>query len=916
MKRFMLKILTGFLAVLLTAGLPVYADEPTLTETPSAAENSLFYEWEPSHTAEDAQALVDFALSGGFDRIIYSLPAQDPKELTGLYPPRIHPSLQTGPFGKQPISADLSFIQQLSALCEEKDLALSCLIDPYLLSQNDPAGRFVCQLSLLDPSFARIENDTVRLDPSSLKNQTIAAYKIQKILSAAIHLDEFIFFSDSFSGPDQIAKAKELTSFVEEIGAADLSFSIYYPDVPSFANFQDQILPITLSDNRLVHKIYLTVSGDVTGQVSSFERDLFQQIQDVSQLSVIPVLDASEYPAEEQLFGVSSRIYLSQKMGYSSVAVSDYNHFSQTGASSQALFSTAFSGDLSLIPTGFSLDIPSNFAITRPESGTVNVSGSSYFITGTSDPDKPLFLDGEEVIRNTENGCFGVYLTDIPYGTSQYVFSQGSRQKTVSVYRPEPSGSVHTISRITQSSIFPTYDEAVKSGETFTVSCIAPAGAAVYAYFQGQSVQLKQVASAQYGVPARFKGQMTMKNTAPEDETEKVSPISYSMWFGGVYSSYTSEGNMFCVGEQAQLAVMANDYINNVYGDYTVEDDFYMTLYNGATDHVAEICEDHYKLSSGGYLPKSTATILEGKSNIISRISSVTYKQDERGETLRLTGTAKVPYKAEMNDSELLVTVWNCEDIPQQLGQVQSDLFDSVEPHFNDDGSVTFQFKRKKDSVLWGYNVEYDENDLLIYAKKAPVLSENASRPLDGVVIVIDAGHGGEDPGALGIAGSHGPAERELNFISAYASAQVLESMGATVHMVAPNNERLDFAGRMDPARQMRADFFISFHHNSTAETTDSRDYAGTEVYYHEDQSGLFAENLLNSITNATGRNARGAYQDYYRVTRMTYAPSVMLELGFVVNPTEYESLCRPISIYQTAMGVAQGVLQTIENAS
>ena len=70
MKRFMLKILTGFLAVLLTAGLPVYADEPTLTETPSAAENSLFYEWEPSHTAEDAQALVDFALSGGFDRII------------------------------------------------------------------------------------------------------------------------------------------------------------------------------------------------------------------------------------------------------------------------------------------------------------------------------------------------------------------------------------------------------------------------------------------------------------------------------------------------------------------------------------------------------------------------------------------------------------------------------------------------------------------------------------------------------------------------------------------------------------------------------------------------------------------------------------------------------------------------------
>ena len=181
--------------------------------------------------------------------------------------------------------------------------------------------------------------------------------------------------------------------------------------------------------------------------------------------------------------------------------------------------------------------------------------------------------------------------------------------------------------------------------------------------------------------------------------------------------------------------------------------------------------------------------------------------------------------------------------------------------------------------------------------------------------IVIDAGHGGEDPGALGIAGSYGPAERELNFISAYASAQVLTAMGADVQMVAPDDERLDFEGRMDPARISRADFFISFHHNSTAETTDSRKYSGTEVYYHEDQSKLFAENLLQSITSATGRDARGAYQDYYRVTRMTYAPSVMLELGFMVNPDEYESLCQPISIYQTAMGVAQGVLRTVQGA-
>ena len=64
---------------------------------------------------------------------------------------------------------------------------------------------------------------------------------------------------------------------------------------------------------------------------------------------------------------------------------------------------------------------------------------------------------------------------------------------------------------------------------------------------------------------------------------------------------------------------------------------------------------------------------------------------------------------------------------------------------------------------------------------------------------MIDAGHGGEDPGALGVAGSTKPTEKDLNFISAYASKQVLESLGASVYMVSEENARLNFEERMDP---------------------------------------------------------------------------------------------------------------------
>ena len=202
----------------------------------------------------------------------------------------------------------------------------------------------------------------------------------------------------------------------------------------------------------------------------------------------------------------------------------------------------------------------------------------------------------------------------------------------------------------------------------------------------------------------------------------------------------------------------------------------------------------------------------------------------------------------------------------------------------------------------------------MLFRSKAPVLAESHEKPLEGIVVVIDAGHGGEDPGALGIAGTSGPTEKDLNFISAYASKQILEALGASVHMVSEDNARLTFEERMDPARNLRADFFLSFHHNSTEESFDSSNSFGTEIYYHEQQSKMFAENILDSITSANGRIPRGAYQDYYRVTRMTYAPSLLLELGFVVNPAEYEDLCQPIRIYQTALGVADGIMRTVEN--
>lgn len=308
---------------------------------------------------------------------------------------------------------------------------------------------------------------------------------------------------------------------------------------------------------------------------------------------------------------------------------------------------------------------------------------------------------------------------------------------------------------------------------------------------------------------------------------------------------------------------------------------------------------------------------MKDRANVDSPIQGIVFEKEKSGEKWTIVGNNRVPYQGEMTETSLVVKLWNTSGAEQMNPQLQdSQMFADLQIEVSEDNVATLTFQLAEGQKLWGYSIEYGEDgSVVIFAKKPPEISDIPGKPLSGTVVVIDAGHGGEDPGALGIAGTTGPAEREFNYINAYAASQVLKSLGATVHMVNEQDERLDFKERMEPARQLRADFFLSFHHNSTNESYDSSKAKGMEVYYHEEQSKRFAENALLCITSTNKRAARGFYQDYYRVTRMTYAPSLLLELGFVVNPEEYEDLCNPLRIYQTSFGVAKAVLKTIEQS-
>lgn len=234
----------------------------------------------------------------------------------------------------------------------------------------------------------------------------------------------------------------------------------------------------------------------------------------------------------------------------------------------------------------------------------------------------------------------------------------------------------------------------------------------------------------------------------------------------------------------------------------------------------------------------------------------------------------------------------------------------------NEDGSVTLSLAVND---IWGYSIEYPEGGTRIFLKDPPRRSADPAKPLAGVRIMLDAGHGGTDIGAPGLAGegSGGPNEKHLNLALTQCIAYRLRQLGATVLYTREDDSALSLDERLAMQIEQKPDFFISVHHNSVELNADRSEVKGVESYYFHPYSippsGAFAQNLAERVSAATGRTLRkDAEWTYFYVTRTTVCPSVLFEFGFVINPWEFEDIASAEGMYASAFAVADAVMDTL----
>ena len=178
--------------------------------------------------------------------------------------------------------------------------------------------------------------------------------------------------------------------------------------------------------------------------------------------------------------------------------------------------------------------------------------------------------------------------------------------------------------------------------------------------------------------------------------------------------------------------------------------------------------------------------------------------------------------------------------------------------------------------------------------------------------VVIDPGHGGPDPGAIGIGGLK---ESDVVLDVSQLVRKLLIEKGVKVRLTRNNEIDLDLPPRVSIANKTDADVFVSIHANALR--GKRRDINGLETFYYSGWRGrLLAKKIQKQILKVSpGSPDRGVRQGRFFVIKNTRMPAALVEIGFLTGKLDARRLEKSIHRKRLAYAITKGILKYLSKA-
>ncbi len=579
--------------------------------------------------------------------------------------------------------------------------------------------------------------------------------------------------------------------------------------------------------------------------------------------------------------------------------------------------------------------------INYPENGTKQ-SVSSTYLLGSSDPAFPVVYAGNKISR-TKDGYFSLF-SDLNYGKNYFTLEQNGKSETFTynctLKRNAAPDGFETLSSFLIDDCTPSRAQSFDYGEVIEFTCTAPSGCKVTAVIGGMSADLKPTLNAplsEDGVYYKeiYKGSVKPGKFATQTQSSVLGTLKFRAVMGeksvtktiGLITqnplssiSPTPEPDVSSpVSYEGGYAEVIKDYSHLKISSESSFYNDYRPVNSGMRDYIIDSKDNFLKLRFGGWVNADNAKMVQNSKLFDNRLLFATVKVNIQNTISRSKNTTdlilgvleNVPTNVNVKDNKLVFTLYNTQTsyIPE-IKVPANPVISSVSATASGKDTVVFTVTLKNKENYYGFDVKYESGTIVLKINNPVSLNKNGL-PLAGKTIVVDAGHGGSDVGALGPSDvKTGLHEADLNLSIALELERALDEYGATVIMTRSEDTTVELLKRVDILAEEYPDMAISVHHNSLAQTSNPLRVHGFLGLYTDDCGYLLTKAVSETVSTLLSRNERSFYKENLAVTRNHRFPSMLCEMSYLTCPEEFQWILSEENVKKSGEAIADGIIE------
>ena len=534
--------------------------------------------------------------------------------------------------------------------------------------------------------------------------------------------------------------------------------------------------------------------------------------------------------------------------------------------------------------------------VQRPEQDTIQTPFSRYRIAACTRPDAKAFINGKQT-KVYASGAF-VDLLKINVDTNTFRFTVKSSAgdslwKEFVIIRPRPmKNSPHDTLVIEQALMEPSEDMWLTTGDVLEVKFKgSPGWDASFDIPDVESgIPMHELSPSEGGgFAGMYAGRYIIK---PADEAHDVQVrfhLKKSFWSSEKVLSKAKISILPKELPRVAEVIGKRPYLNAGLGEDRLGGSKLGFLQEGVRLVVNGKVGSQYRIrltaSMEAWLPEEFAKLLPLDTPLPRALAgAITATGGDSEDIVMLALPEKLPYTSEqsVNPNAIAIDIYgatsntNWISLARSVRGIESITWKQIAA---DQYHMTIGLLHPH----WGYDIDYTNGSLRIRIRRPPVITSPDS-VFSGLTIAVDAGHGGENHGAIG---ATGVLEKDITISIVRSIESLLISKGARVMLTRTENDVPAMSERIDRILRSKACLLVCIHCNSAGDASDPLALRGVSTYYRPVGFKLLADIIYDKMLSLGLKQFGEVGSFNFTLNALTQLPNVLVETAFLSNPED-----------------------------